>query len=177
MHAFWHIWRPFRPILAPIFEACPKNGASCFRKKAFAKFRGCPFRRHVPKTGVLIFRKQGWPFLGGALCAFWGILGHFGVFYVPKTGHLVFGKKLLPISGGAHFGGMSQKRGTLFSENKVGHFWGVRCHRIIHCRFHMHQIASTNHRMWCCCGYLVFSATGQSHARWQTPPLCTERIS
>ena len=97
---------------------CPKNGVPCFPKKAFAKFRGCPFRRHVPKTGYLVFGKQGWPFLGGAFR-----------------------------------------------------------HRIIHCRFHMHQIASTNHRMWCCCGYPVFSATGQSHARWQTPPLCTERIS
>jgi hypothetical protein len=44
---------------------CPKNGVPCFRKKAFANFRGCPFRRHVLKTGYLVFRKQGWPFLGG----------------------------------------------------------------------------------------------------------------
>ena len=60
------------------------------------------------------------------------ILVHFGPFrrpfrrHVPKTGYLVFGKKLLPNSGGAHFGGMSQKRGIMFSENKVGHFWGMR---------------------------------------------------
>ena len=69
------------PISAPIFEACPKNGVPCFRKKAFWVFRGCPFLKHVPKTGFFIFRKQGWSFLGGALCAFWGILGHFGAFW------------------------------------------------------------------------------------------------
>ena len=43
---------------------CPKNGAPCFQKKTFGVFRGCPFLRHVLKTGYLVFGKQGWPFFG-----------------------------------------------------------------------------------------------------------------
>lgn len=64
---FWAILEHFGAFWGIL---CPKNGVPCFRKKAFAIFRGCSFLRNVPKTGYLVFGKQLWLFSGGAIALF-----------------------------------------------------------------------------------------------------------
>jgi hypothetical protein len=58
------------------FKACIQNGDSCFHKTRLVIFRGTThaflmvfwyfFAFYVPKTGILVFRKQPWPISGGA---------------------------------------------------------------------------------------------------------------
>ena len=85
-------------------DDCPFLRHSCFRKKAFAVFRGCNRRaraqcklKHVPFWGILVFRKSLLLFLGGAIKPCFG--GKMGLMHVPKSGFLVFRKKVLPKKG------------------------------------------------------------------------------
>lgn len=137
-------------------------------------------RMDVPKTGVLVFRKNGLAFEGGAT-----FYKHF--VGCPKNGETCFpGKSFCRFEGVQHFTNVLSEVPfwTILILKKHGWRFGsvFAMHGFLSCRrrrrqnhfpHHLNRIRPMIRDMF----HRTVSANGQCCAPWQMQPLCKERIS